>query len=186
MSGFLFAFVAVALAGVGARDVRLVAALTMRQGARPGILLTAIATSLAAAAAAGWAAAWIVPLLPADARVILAGMALALAGGEMLLAGARRATPREPTNSLGALALVLFAQQLADAARFLVLGISVATAAPLAAGAGGALGGVAAVAAAWMLPDAAASVRVTPIRRAVGAVLLAVALVVALKGLGRL
>ncbi|HEY0958589.1 MAG TPA: hypothetical protein VGE05_04870 [Novosphingobium sp.] len=185
MSGFLFAFLAVLLACVGARDLSAVAGLVERQGARPGVLVTGIASSIATAVITAWAASFVAPMLAADARTVLGAMALAFAGGESLLLSGRLRKPEEPTLSLGALALVLLARQLTDAARFLVFGIAVATGAPVAAGMGGAFGGAAGIALAWMAPMAANDARIGMIRRAIGIVLLGVALYVVLRGLGR-
>ncbi|MEC9150045.1 MAG: TMEM165/GDT1 family protein, partial [Pseudomonadota bacterium] len=63
----------------------------------------------------------------------------------------RERAPREPTRSLGAMAIVLFARQLTDASRFLVAAFAVVFATwPLAA-LGGTIGGGAAVVLAWTL-----------------------------------
>lgn len=186
MSGFLFAFLAVLLACVGARDLAVVAGLAERQGARPGVLAIGLASSIAAAAIAAWAAVLVVPLLAPDARALLGALALGLAGLESLVLTRRLPPPREPTLSLGALWLVLLAQQLTDAARFIVFGMAVATAAPVSAGAGGAAGGALALALAWAAPVAARDPCIGAVRRCVGAVLILVALYVGLRGLGRL
>ncbi|MEX0342271.1 MAG: hypothetical protein AB3N06_06775, partial [Erythrobacter sp.] len=63
----------------------------------------------------------------------------------------REKTPREPTRSLGAIAIVLFARQLTDASRFLVAAFAVVFASWPLAGLGGALGGGAAVFVGWAL-----------------------------------
>ena len=77
-------------------------------------------------------------------------IALLLAAGECAWPNRERA-PREPTRSLGAMAIVLFARQLTDASRFLVAAFAVVFATwPLAA-LGGAIGGGAAVVLAWTL-----------------------------------
>lgn len=176
MSAFYFTFLAVLLAGLGARDQVRVAMLSRQQGARPGVLLTGIAVGFATAAFAAWAASLAIPLLASRARLAMAAIALLLAAGESLWPFAARA-PEEPTASLGALAVVLLADQLTDAARFLVFALAVALAAPLAAGIGGAAGAAAAIAAGWMLPEVFADPRLRRARRAVGALLLVVALI---------
>jgi hypothetical protein len=183
MSAFYFAFIAVLLAGLGARDQVTVAHLSLGRGSRPGALLVAIATSLTTAAIAAWAANVVAPLLTAEARLVMAAMALAFAGAESLWPfGSQR--PEEPTASLGALAIVLLAHQLTDAARFLVFALAVALAAPLAAGIGGAAGGAASLAVAWMLPQPFASRQLRWPRRAVGAALLLTAMVVFFQAIG--
>lgn len=185
MTGFYLTLLAVLLAGFGARDQATVAGLALRQGSRPGMLLTGVGVSVAAAALAAWAASAVAPLLLPKARMILAAMALGVAGVEALASFARR-KPEEPTASLGALAIVLFAHQLTDAARFLVFAVAVATNAPMAAGMAGALGGGILLAAAWMAPSAFVHPRVRIVRRLIGAAMLVLAGFVALRALGRI
>lgn len=182
MSAFYFAFLAVILAGLGARDQATVAMLSQRQGARPGVLLTGIAVSIATAAFAAWAGSFVVPLLGGKARLVMVAIALALAAAESLWPFATRRM-EEPTASLGALAVVVLAHQLTDAARFLVFALAVATDAPLAAGIGGAAGGAVSLAAAWMLPEMFGAPSIRLARRVVGGVLLLLALVVAFRAL---
>jgi hypothetical protein len=182
MSAFYFAFLAVLLAGLGARDQATVAALSQRQGARPGVLVVGIAVSIATAVFAAWAASFAVPLLAAKARTAMVAIALVIAAVESLWPFATRRM-EEPTASLGALAIVVLAHQLTDAARFLVFALAVAADAPLAAGIGGAAGGSASLAAAWMLPEVFGAPAVRLARRVVGGVLLLLALVVAFRAL---
>jgi hypothetical protein len=177
MSAFYFAFLAVLLAGLGARDQATVAHLSLSQGARPGVLLVGVAASMATAAFAAWAGSSAAPLLTIKARLAMAALALAFAGAESLWPLAAR-PPREPTASLGALAIVLLAHQLTDAARFLVFALAVALAAPLAVGIGGAAGGAVALAAGWALPAIFAGPKLRRARRAVGAALMVAAAVV--------
>jgi hypothetical protein len=185
MTGFYFAFLAVLLAGIGARDQVAVAGLVLRQGARPGVLVVAVAVSLATAALAGWAATAVAPLLAPPARLFFAALALALAGGESLLIRPRRG-PQEPTASLGALAVVLLAHQATDAARFLIFAVAVASGAPLPAAIGGAAGGAAMVAAGWLAPELATHPRTRTLRLGLGVVLLLAGLFVGLRALGRI
>ncbi len=174
MSGFLFTLIATFLASIGARDQVTVCGLAGRHGQRPGLLIIAIAASLISAALAAWAARAIAPMLIINARLLLAAIALALAGGESLVLAPRQA-PQEPTQSLGATAIVLLAHQLTDAARFLIFAIAIATSAPLSAGIGGAAGGLAAVTFGWTMPEVVAHPRLRLMRRIVGGVLLALA-----------
>ncbi|MEY4720946.1 MAG: hypothetical protein RIQ46_671 [Pseudomonadota bacterium] len=178
MTGLLLTLIAVVLAGVGARDQVTLAGLAERNGASAGLLATGIVVAVASASAAAWAATAISPMLTPGARLIFAAMALAAAGIESLLLSPGR-KPQEPTHSLGALAIVLLAHQLTDAARFLVLAIAVATAAPIAAGVGGAAGGAVVLSAAWLAPEVWRDPRLLLARRAIGAVLLLVAAVLA-------
>lgn len=152
MPAFYLTLIAALLAGIGARDQATVAALVARQGRRPAVLVVALGCAVATAVVAALAARWLLGVLPPPARGIFGGIALAMAGIESLAVPARRAF-REPTHSLGALALVLLAQQLTDAMRFVVFGLGVAMAAPFAAGAAGVLAGTALGALAWRRPE---------------------------------
>lgn len=185
MSGFLFAFLATLLAGAGTRDQLTVAALAQRNGAGAGLLVTAIAAACLAAGVAAWAATAITPLLPGDARRFLAALALGMAGAEMLLFSPAR-KPAEPTRSLGAAGIVLLAQQLTDAARFLIFAIAAATSAALVTGIGGAAGGAAVVTAAWLAPELVQGQALRTIRRVAGGALLLLAIVLGLQAIGRI
>ena len=183
MTGFLLAFIGVLLAGTGARDQVLLAALVQSQGARPAVLMTGFAVSIAAAAFAGWAAALVAPTLNSDARLFLAALAVGFAGLEALLLHPPRQAV-EPTHSVGALALVLAARQVTDAARFLVFGIALAVNAPLQAAAGGAAGGMVLTGCAWMVPEMFTWRLLRVPRRVIGAALLLVAAGLGLRALG--
>ncbi len=148
MNGFLFALLAVQLAGIGARDQILVAQMTAKQGLRPSLLLIAILTSTITAIAAGWAAAEAPLELGRTPRLAFAALALALGGIESLLFS-RPKPPKEPTQSLAAAAIVLFAHQLTDAGRLLIFALAIATNSPLAV-VGGAIGGAAALVMGWL------------------------------------
>lgn len=179
MSGFLFALLAVFLAGIGARDQVLVAALSVRQGARPMALLVALLCVVASGALAAAAAGFALPRMGPVQRQMFAALAFALAALEMLLARKTR-VPDEPTHSLGAFAIVLFAQQLTDAARFLIFAIAVGTTANLPAGLGGIAGGAGVVTAGWLGGDLLITRNLAPLRRTIGLVLLGIALWVGL------
>lgn len=185
MSGFLFAFLAVLLAGIGARDQVLLANLTARQGARGSLLLVALATGIATSAFAAWGALALMPVLTGPARILLAAMALGLAGAEALLLKPPTA-PEEPTQSLGAACIVLLAHQITDSARFLIFAIALATMAPIPAGIGGAAGSAAALVAGWLGGGDLLRPGLTLTRRITGGVFLAVAAIVALKAFGKL
>ena len=183
MTGFLLAFLGVILAGIGARDQATVVGLVERQGSRPALLLVGIATSVITAAVMAWAAIAVSPMLTAKARLFFAAMAVGLAGLESLVLSPGR-KPQEPTASLGAAAIVLLAAQLTDAARFLVLGIAVALAAPWPAGIGGAAGGAAVLAAAWLAPEHFTHARLRKARRTIGLGLALLGIVLAWRAIG--
>lgn len=183
MAALLFSLLAVLLVGLGARDQLTLAAMTARQGQRPALLIAALASASVTIGAAVWASALIAGTLSTPARTLFLAIALGLAGAEMLVL--RRAnTPLEPTNSLGAFCLVLLAQQLTDAARFLVLGLAVYTRAPLpvALGVGAAAAALAVIA--WSAAETVLEANWMPARRALGIVALAVAAGLAAQGLG--
>ena len=184
MSGLHFALLATLLAGIGARDQLTVAGIAARQGQRPGLIMTAMATSIAAAAAAAYGGALLAPVMGGDARLIFAALALAFAGAEMLVFSARR-MPDEPTQSLGATAIVLSAHQMTDASRFLILAIAAATHAPISAGLGGALGGTGVVLAGWLAAGSLPKRQLSMIRRSVGAGLLILAAGLAMRAIGK-
>lgn len=186
MSGFYLTLIAALLAGIGARDQVALAQLVRAQGARPMALATAIAVAIASAALAAWAATLVLPVLVPRARMVLAALALALSGAESLVLAPSRRALAEPTRSLAALAVVLGAHQLTDAARFLVFAVAVATAAPVPAALAGALAGAVLLGAAWALPEAVLHPAARTVRRATGLVLLCVAGLVALRAFGRI
>lgn len=175
MPAFYLTLLAVLLAGLGARDQVTVAGLVERQGRRPGVLLVALLSAALTAGFAAWAAGVMLAELPPPARAIFAAIALGMAGLESLVLVPRR-DPREPTNSLGALLLVLIMHQVTDAARFLVFGMGVGLAGPIPAGAAGVLGGCLLVAAAWARPDLLGTPAARWARRLVGGLLILAAL----------
>ncbi|MCT2398058.1 hypothetical protein [Novosphingobium mangrovi (ex Huang et al. 2023)] len=183
MPAFYLTLIAVLLAGIGARDQITVASLSIRQGQRPGALIVALLSAIATAGFAAWAAGIVLAELPPPARTIFAAIALGMAGVESLLLVPRR-NPREPTNSLGALLLVLVMHQVTDAARFLVFGMGVGFAAPIASGVAGALGGCVLVAFAWFWPHLLDTAAARWTRRIVGALLTVVALTMFLSEFG--
>lgn len=171
MSGFLFAFVAIALASIGARDQLLLARMSQRQGQRPGLLIIAILTASASCAAAVWVAQFVAGELPTiPARIVFAGLALVFAGGEALLLGARK-PPEEPTQSLFAALVVLLAQQITDAARFVVVALTILTRAPLPVALGSAAASALMLAVVWTAPEVTGQRTLPWVRRLAGAVL---------------
>lgn len=183
MPAFYLTFLAVLLAGIGARDQAVIAGLADRQGRRPMVLVVALATSALTALAAAWLATIMLAQLPPPARFIFAAIALGLAGLESLLLAPPRA-PREPTNSLGALAVVLMAHQITDAPRFLVFGMGVGLGAAGMAGAAGIAGGMALVTFAWVAPHLIGTAAARWTRRATGLALVLAALTMFLRQFG--
>ncbi len=175
MTGFLFALIVTVLTGFGARDQALVALLSERQGARPGLLAVAVACGIAAAALSAWGGAEMADLLGSNARRFLVALALGLAGLELLFL-LRRAAPVEPTHSLGAFAIVVLTAQLTDAARFLVFALAAFTRAPLTTGLGGAVGAAVVIGIGWASQGWADQPWLVTLRRGLGIVLLLLAI----------
>lgn len=174
MSAFLLALLAALAAGVGARDQLLVAWMSARSGetAGPGfgLLVTAIGAALLSAALAGWAGMVVAPQLAPPARGVLVAMALGLAALELLLLRLGR-RPAEPTASLGALGLVLLAQELTDAARLLVFALAASSPAPQLAVLGGMLGCAGTAVLGWSGGDRLCALPLRRIRAGLGLVL---------------
>lgn len=150
MSAFLLALVATLLASTGGRDQRLVAQLSERLSAPVPLL---VAATVSAAVAAMIAAAFgeaLALLLPSAAKTMLVAFALILGAIELAWPILQR-EPAEPTRSVFAVILVIVARQIGDGPRFLILAIAAAYGSPWMAGAGGALGGVAALVVGWAL-----------------------------------
>jgi putative Ca2+/H+ antiporter (TMEM165/GDT1 family) len=95
-----------------------------------------------------WIGAEFAALLPRRAGQMLVAFALVIAAAELGWP-LRPAPPKEPPRSLAAFAVVLFARQIGDAARFALFALATWTISPGAAGLGGALGGAAAVGLGW-------------------------------------
>ena len=173
MAGFLFGLLAALITGVGARDQALIAGLSERQGARPAVLLIGLVCAVLSSAAAGWAGQISAPLLVPAARTWLVAMATGLAALEMLfLRPARK--PAEPTNSLGAFAAVLLAQQLTDAARLLIFALAAASSVPPLAALGGGIGSAVTLITGWSAGAALGAWRLGRARRWLGGALLLV------------
>lgn len=183
MTGLFLALLATLLAGVGARDQMTMAQLGRAQGARPGVLVIALALGFATAAFAAWASQAIAPMLNSNARLFLAALALGFAGAESLVLAPGR-KPDEPTRSLAAFAVVMAAHQLTDAARFLIFAIALAANAPLPAALGGAAGSALLLGAAWAAPEGFTWQRLRLLRRTIGAALLLLAVVLGLRAVG--
>lgn len=175
MAELFLALLGAMIATSGARDQTVLARLVQAQGARASALVIAVGISLATAAAAAWAGSAIAAIVPPGPRLILAWLALFMAGIEMLAIAPGR-TPQEPTQSLGALGIVLAAHQITGAARFLIFALAMTTA-PLPAGVGGAAGSAIALAAAWIAPSLFDQPRIRMGRRIIGIALLIVAAV---------
>ncbi|MEW4449054.1 hypothetical protein [Qipengyuania sp. JC766] len=186
MSGFLFAFVAVFVTSFGGRDQLLVAELTGRLGSTIGLAVTACLTVILATVAMTLAGDTVASLLPVSARSMLVAIALIFVAIELFWPMKPLALA-EPTRSLAAIGIVLFARQIGDAARFCVFALAAAYAGNWAVGAGGVMGGVTVMILAWTTgADLFARLPVLTLRRVVGAIVLCVAIVIGLSARGLL
>ncbi|QUL37864.1 hypothetical protein [Erythrobacter sp. JK5] len=180
MDTFMFTLLLVFAVSLGARDQLIVARLSGALERPWPLLAVGGACSLASAAAMAWAGAAMAALLPARAADMLVAFALAIAAFELGWA-VRLKRIDEPTRSLGAIGIVLFARQLGDAARFVIFALAAEATYPVTAALGGALGGFAAIALGWMMGDAIErGITLTPIRRALGLGMIVAALFVGL------
>jgi hypothetical protein len=152
MPALFLALLTCALAMFGSRTTLLTARLSGALGGSAGLLLACWLTAVATSALAGWAGSLMAPMMAPATKAMFVAVALAAGALELWFVKAS-ARPVEPTRSLGASALVLLAGQVTDAARFFVLALAVATAAPALAAAGGALGSGAVLTAAWALGE---------------------------------
>ena len=184
MPALFLALLTSALAMLGGRPALLTARLSGALGGNVGLIVVCWLTASGTSALAGWAGNWLAPQMAPAANGMFVAAALAVSAIELLLMRSR-AAPAEPTRSLGAIALVLLAEQVADAARFFVLALAVATAAPAMAAAGGALGSGAVLTAAWAMGGAwERRLPLRSIRVGVGGVFLLAAIVVGLSARG--
>ena len=153
MDGFLLSLLLVFALALGGRDQTLVAQWSDALGQSTPLLLTGITAAALSAGAMAWLGAEFAALLPRRAAQMLVAFALAAAAVELAWS-VKANPPQEPTRSLGAIAIVLLARQIGDAARFAVFALAAWASLPVAAGLGGALGGAAAIALGWAVGGA--------------------------------
>lgn len=150
MDGFLLALLLVFALALGGRDQWMVAHWADGLGQSLPLLLIGIASAAVSAAAMAWLGAEFAGLLPHRAAQMLVAFALAIAALELAWP-VKLKRPREPTRSLGAIAIVLLARQIGDGARFAVFALAAWANLPQAAALGGALGGAVAIAMGWSI-----------------------------------
>lgn len=148
MDGFLLALLLVFALALGGRDQWMVAHWADGLGKSLPLLLIGVASAAVSAVTMAWVGAEFAALLPRRAAQMLVAFALAMAALELAWP-VRVKQPREPTRSLGAIAIVLLARQIGDGARFAVFALAAWASLPQTAALGGALGGAAAIALGW-------------------------------------
>ncbi len=127
-----------------------------------------------------WVGAEFAAMLLARAAQMLVAFALAIAGFELAWP-VKLKEPREPTRSLGAIAIVLVARQIGDGARFAIFAFAAQASLSATAALGGALGGGAAIAMGWSLGAAGlASLPLRTVRRVLAVCLILAAIFIGL------
>ncbi|MEN9718553.1 MAG: hypothetical protein RIQ99_1431 [Pseudomonadota bacterium] len=123
MAEFFLALVVSIVCGCGARDQVLIGALAAQQGRRAAVLAVAAGCAMIAAVFAAWMGAWLAGAI-ASLTIRQAMVAALMVAAMVDLARAPQLQlPAEPTDSLGALALVLLVYQLRDGGRLLAVAI---------------------------------------------------------------
>ncbi len=150
MDVFLLSLVMVFAIALAGRDAAVMAALAERLGRAPLLLAAGMACAGLSAALMAWLGSTFAALLPYRAAQMMVAFALGFAALELALP-VKSMPPAEPTRSLGAIALVLLARQLGDAARFVVFAFAALAHLPWVSGLGGALAGAGALWLAWSL-----------------------------------
>jgi putative Ca2+/H+ antiporter (TMEM165/GDT1 family) len=150
VDSFLLALLLVSALASGGRDQLMVGQWADSLGRSTPLLLIAMASAMLAAGAMAWLGAEFAALLPRRAGQMLVTFALGLVAINLAWP-VRLIAPREPTRSLGAIAIVLLARQVGDASRLAVFALAAWAALPLMAGLGGALAGAGAVALGWSI-----------------------------------
>ena len=178
MTSFFLAFLAIALAMVAGREAVRVSRIAAAGASGWAMFAVIACVSIAACALAAWLAEAFASLLLDRQQSWFVAAALVLAAMEVIFLDAPR-PPKEATQSLGALALVLFAGVLADASGLLVLSLSIATGEAVLVAAGGALAVTGVLGAAALAGPDWEKLPRQPLRWAVGLVFLASAALIA-------
>ncbi|OGS55140.1 MAG: hypothetical protein A3J40_03965 [Erythrobacter sp. RIFCSPHIGHO2_12_FULL_63_10] len=180
---FALALLLCLAAAQGGHAQVIVAQLSVRLGRSAGVLAAAVGASSLTAAAMAVLGAELRAALPAIIHLPLAAAAL-LAAAIALAMPLRRKPLREPTRSLGAIALALILRQAVDAPRLCMLALATLLGSTWPIAAGGALGCGFAVAIGWALGERLeACARMRSVRLVVGAVLAAWAIIILHQGL---
>jgi Ca2+/H+ antiporter, TMEM165/GDT1 family len=150
MDVFLLSLTLVFAIALGGRDGQVMAGLSDGLARAPLLLATGTVCACLSAAFMAWLGASFAAMLPYRAAQMLVAFALGFAALELALP-LKIKPPHEPTRSLGAIALVLLARQIGDAARFVVFALAVLAQFPAVSALGGGIAGAGALAVAWSL-----------------------------------
>lgn len=158
MDAALIAFVACLLTSFGGRAHLTISMLAGSLGRSPGLLIVSVATALLTTSIAAALGAAISAQFIGEARQWIVVGALMLAAIELALPVSEPKL-REPTRSLGAIGLVLFARQLIDAPRLCVFASAAALASMDHAQHGGGVAATLSAAFAWTFSDRVFGIR---------------------------
>ncbi|TRD11839.1 hypothetical protein FGU71_08210 [Erythrobacter insulae] len=148
MDAFMFTLLLTFIIALGGRDQMIIAQFSDELERTTGLLLVGMACAAASAAAMAYAGWTIAAMLPTRAANMLVAIALAFAGLELFWR-VKLKPMKEPTRSYVAIGVVIFLRQFGDAARFVVFAFAAQAVYPVLTIAGGALGGMAAIALGW-------------------------------------
>jgi Ca2+/H+ antiporter, TMEM165/GDT1 family len=179
---FFLTFLAVALALLAGRESVRVARLSAARGGAIGLWLAFLAAGFSAAILAAVLAGELEKLLEPELHGWLVAAALTVAGIEVLALTAPP-RPREAAQSVVATLLVIFTELITGAAGLLVIALGVALDSRVMAGAGGALGAMAALSMAALAQDDWEKLPHRALRLAGGGVLLIAAMASGLSAL---
>ena len=154
------------------REAVRVARFSAAGASAPALLVLITLVAIGACALAAWLAGEFAPLFTPRQQSWFVAAALVFAGLEVIFLDAPPA-PKEPTRSLGALGIVLFAGVLADASGLVILSLAVATAEPVLVAIGAALAVIIVTGFAALAGEDWHKLPRVPLRFAVGGVLLA-------------
>lgn len=184
MPSFFLAFIAALVTSIGSRDQLLISQLSRRLGRSYVLLFTGWLVAIVTACIMAWAGQAAAQILPPEGKAMLVAIAMVLAGVELAWPN-RVVAAKEPTRSLGAIALVLFSRQLCDAGRFLIFAIASATGSPVLAAIGGALGGGGAVTIGWLMAQSLEVERpLSPVRLLLAGIILLLGMLIGLSARG--
>ncbi|TIX49719.1 hypothetical protein [Alteraurantiacibacter aquimixticola] len=153
MPAFFLSFITCLLVTLAGRDMLRMARLSgALGGGGAGLHVAVWIASAATSALAAWLGLLLAPVMPPAGKQMFVAIAMFVAALELVIlrAGPR---PSEPTFSLGAILLVLLAAQATDAARFLLMALSLQTGNAVLAAVGGTLGSGAALSIAVIAGD---------------------------------
>ena len=183
MDAALITLIVTFLAMQGGWGQLTVASLSAASGRSWSLLVSALSAVLLASGLVAWLGATISAQLVGPWRAALVALPLVL--GALLLFRRQPYEPLlEPTRSLGAIQLALLAKLLADPARLAIFASAAALALPAPAFIGGAIGSGLALAIGWFLGERATRFeQASVIRKAAGAIFIALALLIGWIGL---